>query len=324
MANRTFKAALVCAAAIGTFALIIGCDDATGPSTEFGHAELVYGYVSDSDSSLDLADAAPDGSIYLVRGYNRVTGEHALYYLEPDVGELEVILSESSGWRPTNARLSPDKKNVVFEFGYVFTVPTTGGRPRLIYDEGCDPTPTQWVDDETVLILVFDWNGPEDYGWKVKTVDVNTLEVNTLLSVTREGWPVSSVYSSYLSSDGKYLFVNGEYQEGVDFDPYFYFFHIYDTETWEYEEYILGEEGIDHFPDGPWSPDGKKIAISSGPGTYIGYFDVETCDDVMVFRSYKLDLEWYYGYTWTADSKRLMASEERDDNILRVFAVDVE
>jgi dipeptidyl aminopeptidase/acylaminoacyl peptidase len=303
--------------------MIFACD-ATGPTTEFGHAELIYEYVSGPGLNFDLADASPDGSMYLLFGYNKLTGEDALYYLEPDVGELEVILSGSSGWYAFNAKLSPDKENVVFEFGDVFVVPITGGEPRRIYDEGVDPTATQWVDNETVLILVFEWDSPEDYGWKVKTVNVNTLEVTTLLSITRKGWPVSSVFSSYLSSDGKYLFVNGKYQEGVDFDPFFHFFHIYDTETWEYEEYILGEGGIDNFPDGPWSPDGKKIAIFDGPGTYIGYFDVETCDDVMVFHSYKLDLEWYYGLIWSVDGKRLLASEDRDDNMFRVFAIDVE
>jgi WD40 repeat protein len=311
MRNVLLKAAAgFVAGVVGIYTF--GCDDATGPGTEFGQAELIYELESDH-LKLTLVDAIGDSEFYLLRGYNETTDETGLWYVEPPAKEPILIASseysQTSGWW-ANAKISPDKKNVVFqEKSGIYVIPLSGGDPRVIYGQGLDPTPAQWIDDETILIYSEN---------QIKTVNVYTLEVATVLAIEY------GIRAASLSSDGSRLFVNGEYQEGDEFSPWRYFFRIYDTATWEYNGYVLGEDGIDHFPDGPWSPDGTKLAIFTGPGTHIGYFDTNTEDDVMVFRSDKLVLEWIFGLMWTPDSKKVLASEERDDNILRVFAVDVE
>jgi hypothetical protein len=44
-----------------------------------------------------------------------------------------------------------------------------------------------------------------------------------------------------------------------------------------------------------------------------------------VFYSEKLIFHPIYaGSIWTRDSRKVLASEDRDDNILRVFAIDAE
>jgi|GEM_PF-1817612 len=315
MANRTLNVAIVLAATIATFALIIGCDDATGPGTEFGHAELIYELISDDMYNIRLADVSLDGDMYILRTYNYETKERGLWYLEPAEGEPFVIGEDTTSWWGS-PKLSPDKENVVYqEKSGIYVVPVAGGEPRRIYGQGLDPTATQWLDDDTVLMYVLEGR------WDINTIDVNTLEVNTLLTVVE-----ADVWFTYLSPDGKHLFVGGDAPEPGNPDDYYHLFRIYDTETWEYEEYIIGEDGIDYVPSGPWSPDGTKIAISamSKQRTYLGYFDLATSDEKMFFSSYKLLFNGLYKAIWSPDGRHFLASEERDDNILRVFAVDVE
>lgn len=311
MLNRTLKAAAVFAATIGTFALIIGCNDATGPPTEFGHAELIYEYVSYSVSYFYLADVSPDGNTYLIWACISSTLDPALFLLETETDDLKLICSGSE-WGFYEPKLSSDRRNVVFTELYgIYVVNTNGGEPRRIYWQGLDPTATQWVNDETVLIYVGEEN------WEVKTVNVNTLEVNTLVSVN-----TSTVDYVYLSPDGKYLFVKGGIQEGDEFEPLRNFFRIYDTETWEYDEF----RPENYYPSGPWSPDGTKIAIgvTNSQRTHLGYFDLATSEQTMVFSSYKLLFNPAYEVIWSPDGKHFLAAEDRDDNVLRVFAIDVE
>jgi Tol biopolymer transport system component len=323
MRNLLFKAtAAFAAGVVGVY--ILGCD-ATGPPTEFGNAELIYEYVSGSVSYFYLADVSPDGNTYLIWACISSTLDPALFLLEPETDDLKLICSGPE-WTYYRPKLSPDRKNVLFsELSAVYVVPVAGGEPRRINLEGLDPEPMQWVDDETVLFIVAEWNSPEDYGWKVKTINVYTLEVNTLISVIIKstGFTVSN---AYLSPDGKYLSVNGIYKEGDEFSSDIYFFRIYDTETGEYKEYVLGEDGIDYHPDGRWSPDGNKVgtAVTTSDRTYLGYFDVGTSEQIMSFSSYKLLFNPFYEVIWSADGKKMLGSEDRDDNILRVFAIDVE
>jgi Tol biopolymer transport system component len=325
MRNVLFKAAAAfVAVVIGVY--ITGCDGITGPPTEFGNTDLIYEFVSDDMYNIRLVDASLNGEMYILRTYNAETKERGLWYLETDNGDPKLIGENTSNWWGS-PKLSPDKKNVVFEEGSgIYVIPVVGGEPRRIQVDGLDPEPMQWVDDETVLFIVAEWNNPEDYGWKVKTVDVYTLEVNTLLSVVIKstGFAVSN---AYLSPDDKYISVNGIYKEGDEFSRDIYFFRLYDTETSEYKEYVLGEDGLDYHPDGRWSPDGTKIgtAVTTAERTYLGYFDVPTSEQIMFFSSYKLLFEpVMYEVIWSDDGKKMLGSEDRDDNILRVFAIDVE
>lgn len=310
MRNVVLKAAAVLAASV-VAVFIVGCDDVTGPATEFGNAELIYEYVSDSVLYFYLADVSPDGDVYLIWACISSTLDPALFLLEPETNDLKLVYSGSE-WGFYEPKLSPDRRNVVFTELYgIYVVNTDGGEPQRIYWQGLDPTATQWIDNETVLIYV------GEGGWKVKTVNVNTLEVNTLLSVD-----TSTVDYVYVSPDGKYLFVKGGIQEGDEFNPLRNFFRIYDTETWEYDEY----RPENYYPSGPWSPDGTKIAIgvTNSQRTHLGYFDVATSEQIMVFSSYKLLFNYpAYLVIWSPDG-RMLGSEDRDDNVLRVFAVDVE
>ena len=310
MRNVVLKAAAVLAASV-VAVFIVGCDDVTGPATEFGNAVLIYELVSDDMYNIRLADASLDGDGYILRTYNAETKERGLWYLEPADGEPILIGEDTMSWWGS-PKLSPDKENVVYQEGSgIYVVLVASGEPRLIYWHGLDPTATQWIDNETVLIYV-----GEEY-WEIKTVNVNTLETNTLLSVD-----TSTVDYVYLSPDGKYLFVKGGIQEGDEFNPLRNFFRIYDTETWEYDEY----RPENYYPSGPWSPDGTKIAIgvTNSQRTHLGYFDVATSEQIMVFSSYKLLFNYpAYLVIWSPDGK-MLGSEDRDDNILRVFAVDVE
>jgi Tol biopolymer transport system component len=301
------------ATALASFTLIISCNDATGPPTEFGHAELIYKYVSDSVFYFYVADVSPDGDAYLIWAYISSTMDPALFLLNLETNDLKLICSGPK-WTFYEPKLSPDKKNVVFmDLSGIYVVNTNGGEPRRIYGHGLQSTSTQWVDEETVLMYVLeDW-------WDINTINVNTLEINTLFTVIG-----TDVRSTYLSPDGEYLFVKGEAPEPGNPDDYYNLFRIYDTETWEYEEYVPGENDINYLPDGPWSPDGTKIGTVTGPNTHLRYFDVEAEADVMVFRSDKLLLTPYFHVIWSPDGKHFLASEDRDDNILRVFAIDVE
>jgi Tol biopolymer transport system component len=309
MSNRALKAgAVFCAGVFGVY--IVGCDGITGPPTEFGNAELIYEYVSGSVSYFYLADVSRDGNTYLIWAYISSTFDPALLLLEPETDDLKLI-SSGAEWTFYSPKLSPDKNNVVFtELSGIYVVNVETGEPRLIYGQGLAPMSTQWIDNDTVLIYV------AEGGWEVKTVNVNTLEANTLLSVD-----TSTVDYVYLSPDGKYLFVKGGIQEGDEFNPLRNFFRIYDTETWEYDEY----RPENYYPSGPWSPDGTKIAIgvTNSQRTHLGYFDVATSEQIMVFSSYKLLFNPAYEVIWSADGK-ILGSEDRDDNVLRVFAVDVE
>jgi hypothetical protein len=247
MVRRTAEAvAAFAVCAVGVY--IVGCDGATGPG-EFGHAELIYELEADDMNNITLADASAYGDMYLLRTYNYGTKERGLWYVEPPNDEPTLIgVSKANWWG--SPKLSPDKENVVFEEkSGIYVAPVNGGEPRLVYGQGLDPTPAQWIDDETVLIYVI-----INY-WEIKTVNINTLEVNTLL-VHDESTGGGGINSTSLSPDGKYLFLTGDRREGDEFSPKYYFFQIFDTETWEYKEYIT-----DCTRNGAWSSDGTKISV---------------------------------------------------------------
>jgi hypothetical protein len=44
----------------------------------------------------------------------------------------------------------------------------------------------------------------------------------------------------------------------------------------------------------------------------------------MFSSSYKLLFNPFYEVIWSTDGKKMLGSEDRDDNILRVFAIDAE
>jgi hypothetical protein len=321
MSNRNLKAAAAFAA--GGFAVyIVGCEDIIGVADEYGTVELIYEYVSDTLSYFYLADISSEGNTYLITAYDESNDEKGLFILEPEASDLNLIFSgpfeSGSGWSFALPKLSPDKKNVVFaELSGIYVVPVSGGEPRRIYWQGLQPTPAQWIDDETVLIYVITGS------WEIKTVNINTLEVNTLLVYDE---PMGGyIMTISLSPDGKYLFLTGERQEGDEFSPSYYYFQIIDTDTWEYEEYRT-----DCFWNGPWSPDGNRICIlEHHPDVVSGYrfykyYDFTTGEEVPVFYSKKLIFNPIYRGVWSADGTKLLASEKRDDNILRVFAIDAE
>jgi len=298
-----------------------GCNDVTGVDDEFGEVELLYEFTFEKVSYPYLVDASIDGEFHLIWGHVEGKSERALFYLEPETGKLATIVS-SSELTFYGPRLSPDKKNVFFsELSGIYVVPVAGGEPRLVYGSGLNPTPVQWLDEDTFLMYVI-----EDR-WVVNTLNINTLEVETLfdlddLDLVGGVWSVD-VWAICLSPDRKFLSLNGM-RSKEEFGPSESFSRIYDTRTLEYKEYVRGENGIGYLPDGPWSPDGTKIFINvSNPDAHLGYFDFATSDDVMVFRSKKLDIGHYPGI-WSPDGKKLLASEDRDDNILRVFALDAE
>jgi WD40 repeat protein len=308
-------AAVLAAAWFGL--LIVGCNSATDPSDdEFGSAELIYEINLGFISHAVLTDTSYGNEMYIIAGNDEINNEHGLWYIEPPESEIKLIISRPSWWL-ANSKLSPDKGNVVFEEkSGIYVVPVSGGEPRRVYGQGLDPTPAQWIDEETFLMYV----GEET--WKIKTVNINTLDVVTLFSVPIGAGDVRDIS---LSPDGKYLFLTGERQEGDEWSSSYYFFQVYDTETWEYEEHRT-----DCFGNGPWSPDGSKVSIfGSYPYPYSGYkiykyFDFATGEEVPVFYSTKLVFNAYHGGIWNPDGKHFLASEDRDDNILRVFAVDVE
>lgn len=322
MRNVVFKAAAVLAASV-VAVFIVGCDDVTGPATEFGNAELIYEYVSDSVLYFYLADVSADGDAYLIWACISSTLDPALFLLEPETNDLKLVYSGSE-WGFYEPKLSPDKQNVFFsELSGIYVVPVAGGDPRLVYGSGLAPTPVQWLDEDTVLMYVI-----EDR-WKVNRLNINTLEVETLFDLDDlellDGVASLNIWTIYFSADEDYFVLNGMRSE-EEFGPSESFSRIYDTGTLEYQEYVRGENGIDYLPDGPWSPDGTKIAISltNTDRMHLGYFDVDTSEPIMVFSSYKLLFNPTYEVIWSADGKHFLASEYRDDNILRVFAVDVE
>lgn len=321
----TYKAAAAVSAAAALGTLIVACNDVTVPPTEFGQAELIYEYISEEGVTyFYLADVASDGT-YLLAGYTHEDPwERGLFLLDPEVGGLELIYSSKEYYFSPELMLSPDKGHVAFaELPGIYVVPVAGGEPRRIYWQGLNPTPAQWIDDETVLIYVI-----IDY-WEIKTVNINTLEVNTLLVHDEAYGPSGGINGISLSPDGKHLFVAGDRREGDEWSPEYYFFQIFDTETWEYEEYRT-----DCYTNRFWSPDGSKISIfqysdpQGAPGGYFiyKYFDFATGEEVTVFysASEKLEFNDVYGGTWSPDGKHFLASEDRDDNILRVFALSAE
>lgn len=287
---------------------LVGCDDQITPpeDSEFGTAELIYTLSSDVIYDATLSDVSADGSTYVLKSYDENTKERSLWVLEVPDGEPQLIASDNElWWGYSRATLSPDKDNVVFtDLEGVYVVAVSGGEPRLVYGAVIDAKAYEWVDNENVLIITL-----EGDGWNIKTVNINTLETNTLVSIQENG-----VSSAALSPDGDKLFVSCEHDPDFDLGPQYYYARIYDTDTWEYEEYI----DIPSWGNGPWSPDGTRVSLLS-TNNYIRYYDIYTNEPIDIFHSNKLLLSgrgW-----WTPDGRYIIASAKSDDGDLMVSRV---
>jgi WD40 repeat protein len=298
-------------AAAGVVFLVLGCDDQIIPppeDAEFGTAELIYTLSSDVIYNATLSDVSADGGTYVLKSYDENTEERSLWILEIPEGEPQLIASDNElWWGYSRATLSPDKDNVVFtDPEGVYVVPVSGGEPRLVYGAGIDAKAYEWVDNENVLIITLEGNG-----WNIKTVNINTFETNTLVSIQENG-----VSSATLSPNGDKLFVSCEHDPDFDMGPQYYYARIYDTDTWDYYEYI----DMPSYSNGPWSPDGTKVSLLSADN-YVRYYEIEKNEPVDIFHSNKLIFYGYrYGW-WTPDGKYIIASAKSDDKDLMVYRI---
>jgi hypothetical protein len=306
--KRNGLAAMVTLAA-ATAMYFVGCDNATGPGDEFGTAELIYELSNETVGYPSLEYASPEVDTFLITGYDEESGERQLWTVNLPDGEPGLIAADKNSWFGFPL-LSPDKEHVVFSEGdglYVLSV--SGGERRRIYSSGFGSQPFQWLDNETVL------TNSANY---VNTVNINTLEVKTLLYFEPED--IASITSVYLSPDGTLLACSlelsgPECSTAGSFNVGGYVFRIYNTDTWAYTEISLAT-GIVR----GWSPDGTKIQCSVEG---LGYYDLESGEFVTVFKSSKLILDCYYAF-WTQDSKHIITSGKADNRDLRVYSVTVD
>jgi WD40 repeat protein len=309
--NVTVTAAVYSAAA-GVVFLVFGCDDSITPppeDPEFGTAELIYTLSSDVIYNATLSDVSANGGTYVLKSYDENTEERSLWILDVADGEPRLIASDPDHWWGY-ATLSPDKTNIVFEDpDGIYILPVNGGEPWLVYAKVIDAQPYAWIDNDKVLLVT-----AEDR-WYVKTVNINTLETYTLTSIKD-----NNVHSAALSPNGDKLFVSCEHDPDFDLGEQYYYARIYDTDTWEYEEYI----DMPSAGSGPWSPDATKVSyieITSVPGSYVRYFDIANEEVIDVFHSNKLVFYGYrYGW-WTPDGRYIIASAKNDDGDLKVYRV---
>jgi WD40 repeat protein len=301
----TVAVAVYSAAAVSIF-LASGCDDQITPppeDPEFGTAELIYTLSSDVIYKAALSDVSADGGTYVLRSYDENTKERSLWILEVPDGEPQLIASDPDHWWGY-ATLSPDKENVVFaNADGIYVIPVSGGEARLVYGNVIWAGAFEWTDNETVLIVT-----AEDR-WYIKTVNINTLEVNTLVDILD-----NKVHSAALSPNGDKLYVSCEHDPDFDLGEQYYYVRIYDTDTWDYYEYI----DMPSYGNGPWSPDGTKVSLLSA-NNYLRYYDIYKNEPVDIFHSNKLILSgrgW-----WTPDGKYIIASAKSDDGDLMVYRV---
>ncbi|UCE28102.1 MAG: hypothetical protein JSW52_04955 [Candidatus Coatesbacteria bacterium] len=198
--NSLLATAVLLAAGV---VLFVGCDGVTGPGDEYGTAELIYELSDGVVPTPRLGDVSSDGKTYLIRGYDYETEEHQIWIVNRADDVPELIIS-GTGYVLGDPKLSPDKKNVAYiNWDGIYVIPVSGDEPRCIYNKGIGPRPYHWVDNETVLIVSL-----ED-GWYVKTVNINTLAVDTLTKVEN----ISSLEAAYLSPNGKLIACSADYSD---------------------------------------------------------------------------------------------------------------
>jgi hypothetical protein len=202
--KRNGAVVAVVLAAAGAGIVLIGCDGITGPGDEYGTAELIYELDSDLVPNPALLDVSDDGEVYLVGGYNDITGEGQFWFAYPDGRDPYLIASNPELGVALFSVLSPDKAHIAYEdWDGIYVLPVSGGEPWRIYRKAVDARPYHWVDDVTVLI-----DSLED-GWYVKTVNINTSEVDTLAKI--EG--ISNLAAAYLSPDGNLIACSADYRD---------------------------------------------------------------------------------------------------------------
>jgi hypothetical protein len=300
MINITKNGAKVVAVLlIAVAALFYDCDDpvAPQPPDNFGTFELIYELDMDVIPRASLADVSDDNQMYIVRGYiEEPVVEQSLWYVEPPDDPVMLGTSTENWWGfPV---LSLDKKNIAYEDrGGLYVIPISGGAPYLIFDKMVDAQPFQWLDNETVM-----FSSMEGDGWYIKKVNVNTLEVDTIIHF---GMEVNDVWQAHMSPDGKYLGVSGSWH-----------FRLYDLDTGEYETFDFGQSYCYK-----WSPDGSLMLHGNS------YFDLSTGKLTEYSRNEKLELSFIYG-AWTPDGKKAIFGEkhyygQHEYDKLRIYEVTV-
>ena len=316
MLIKTTRLSVILTVIVLLAAVIVGCE--TPFEYELRTERLIYEMEWDNNMDyITLVDVSLDGTLYILVARYIETEVWTMWYLEPASTEPVLITDDTGLSWFGNSTLSPNQENIVFSTSSgIYVIPLTGGEPKMIYRGVLDPEVMSWKDNETVYVYDFNAN-PFVSGYEVKSININTLETEVIIEIVKpdDFWSFN-IDGAWISPVNGELAVTGMYNY-EEFGLPTFFLRIYNSEMTGYKVFT----NCELFPNRPWSPDGTKIGL--GWCDELGYFDVADGKYVSVWRSNELQFYTSAG-DWLGDSRTMLASENRDDNILRVYAVSVE